>query len=253
MAKLKRPPTHGEIKYVTFVEKHWHQHMRFPSAVISSKELKVSINQIDEYNQSDIVKSMFDNRGIEIDAVNRSVLTEAQLAAANCYLDITDRRPIHQKLNDLGIANIKFQGWLRNPNFKKYIQERAEELFDDAMPFAHRQLVQKVMDGDIKALRLFYEISGRYTGTQSVEQQNIALAMQRLIEAIQMEVSDPDTLQRIATRFKAISEGKNPVTVIENKPALPPPVVKSTPNSPPPVEVEKTAPANKNSSLGMEF
>lgn len=246
MAKLPRIPSNGEKKYVTFVEQHWHEHHRFPSAVISSKALKIPIATVDEYNTSPVVRVMFANRGIEVDATNHSVLTEAQLAAANCYLDITDRRPVHIKLKDLGIANIQFQGWLKNPNFKKYIQERAEELFDDAMPFAHRQLVQKVMDGDIKALRLFYEISGRYTG-HTPEQQNFAIAMQRLVEAIQMEISDPDVLQRIATRFQAISEGKNPVSVVQSKP-------EPAPYISPPVGEVQPAPVRKPPKLnGAEF
>jgi len=251
MAKLKRVPSNGERKYVTFVEQHWHEHRRFPSAIIASKELKTSITQIDEYNVSDVVKAMFENRGITIDATNRSVLTEAQLAAANAYLDITDRRPINQKLKELGIAGIQFWGWMKNKNFAKYIQERAEELFDDAMPFAHRQLVQKVMDGDIKALRLFYEISGRYTG-HTPEQQNFSVAMQRLVEAIQMEVSDPAVLQRIATRFQAISEGKTPVVAISAKPE--PARYVPDPNTPPVGVVQETPkPQSRPKLNGSEF
>lgn len=205
--QIKKSPTRDEFLYVTFVEAHFHSHKLFPSPVVCVKSLPYSLEEIDKFNKSETVVTMLSNRGIEVLASDRESLTPDQIAAANCYLNIADTRPLTQKLKELGISPTRFSGWMKGKNFSRYIQERAEELFEDGMPFAHRELMAKVMNGDIKAIRLYYEVSGRYTGVQSVEAQNVTMILQRLLEAIQMEVSDPETVRRIGQRFQFIVNG----------------------------------------------
>jgi hypothetical protein len=54
---------------------------------------------------------------------------------------------------------------------------------------------------------VFYEVSGRYSGVQSIEIQNVQLLMSRLLEAIQMEVTDQETIARIGERFRILAAG----------------------------------------------
>jgi hypothetical protein len=205
MAKIPRPPTPAEYNYVHHVEKHWYEHKRFPMIGLSSKIIGLPVEEVQELLKSEVVLVMLDNRGIRPDTSDPTELSEEQLAAANIYLNISDTRPLSQKLEELGISRIRFNGWMKGKAFSKYLTERAEELFEEGMPFAHRELLTKVMHGNLNAIRLFYEVSGRYTGVQSVEQQSIGLLIQRLLEAIQMEVSDPETIKRIGQRFQTLA------------------------------------------------
>lgn len=212
MSQLKKPPTETEYRYVSWLDSHYWEHGKFPAPQIAADALKLSIERIRKLNKSPTVKQMCKNRGIEIKVVDIDSLKPDQIAAANTYLNLADDRPITQKLHELGISPTRFWGWMKGEVFRAYLTERAEELFRDGLPFAHRELLAKVMRGDLKAIRLFYEISGRYTGLQSLEAQNVQILMQRLIEAIQIEVTDQEIIQRIAERFHAISMGEPPIS-----------------------------------------
>lgn len=207
---LIKAPTQQEFKYITFVEHYWHATKEFPTPKKISDALNWQIDTVLKIQKSDTVQAMLSNRGISIETADRDVLSKEQIDAALCYLNVADQRPLRQKLISLGIEPVKFYGWMKGKNFKLFLREKAEELFEDGMPFAHRELMAKVMNGDLKAIRLFYEVSGRHLGAETREQQNATILIQRLIEAVQMEVQDSETIQRIAARFKAISQGEAP-------------------------------------------
>ncbi len=217
MAKLTRQPSAQEIEYITHVEQWWHEHKRFPAPIISAEILKVSRKEIETLGTSSVVKTMLDNRGIPLTTTPASELSPEQLAAANTYLNLADPRPLNTKLKELGISVIRFNGWMKGRTFGKYIRERAEDLLDEGMPFAHRELMNKVMHGNMDAIKFYYQVTGRYTGAPSIDAQNIGLTVQRLLEAIQIEVSDPELIQRIAGRFQTITTGE-PITPQPNTP-----------------------------------
>lgn len=207
-SKITKAPTPLQFEYITWVEQHWFEHKIFPSVTLAAKALNITSDKINEFINNETVQKMLSNRGIEIEVIDTSVLTEEQLAAANAYLNLADPRPISVKLKDLGINPTRFNGWMRGKAFSRYLQERAEELFTDGMPFAHRELMNKVMQGDLKAIRLFYEVSGRYTGPQSTEAQSVVVIVQRLLEAIQLEINDPALIERVGRRFQSIMAGE---------------------------------------------
>jgi|SRR5882672_717252 len=202
-----KPPTKNELKLVSYVEEHWHRHKAFPAYHIIGKVLGWEHDVVKFTAETATVATMLRNRGIEKPERIENKLTPEQVAAANVYLNIVDNRPIQMKLADLGISSAKFSGWMKGKTFRAYITERAEELFEDGMAIAHRELLGKVSKGDISAIRLFYEVSGRYSGVQSIEIQNVQLLMSRLLEAIQMEVTDQEIVARIGERFRILAAG----------------------------------------------
>ncbi len=208
--KLPRQPTEIENRLITYVEQHWHEHRRFPSPVLICAGARIDAKDINALLSSDVVRVMLDNRGITMTTTNSDDLSPEQLAAANTYLNIADPRPLNVKLKELGINPVRFHGWMRGKVFGKYIRERSEDLLDDAMPFAHRELLNKVMHGNMDAIKHYYAMTGRYTGVTSGDAQNVGLVIQRLLEAIQMEVSDPELLSRIAGRFQSITSNEPP-------------------------------------------
>lgn len=214
MARLKRTPTKEEVRVVAAIEEHWHANKRFPALSIIGTTLGIEFERLKTVVNGETVQIMLSNRGIEAPKSVEYGLTPDQLAAANVYLNIYDTRPLQQKLREIGISPSRFGGWVKGKNFKAYLRERSEDLFEEGMPMAHRQLLDQIAKGNIKAIELFYQVSGRYTGVNSAEVQNIQLMMSRLLEAIQMEVGDQVVLARISERFNALLNGQT----------MPPPV-----------------------------
>jgi putative insertion element HTH domain-containing protein len=208
MSQQKKPPTDKEYKYVHWLDVHYWEYGKFPAPPIAAKALNMSIDEIRALNKSPQVKAMCKNRGIEVKVVDIDSLKPEQIAAIHTYLNLADERSLPQKLHELGIPPSRFWGWMKGAVFRDYITECAEALFKEGISFAHRELLAKVMRGDLKAIRLFYDITGR--GPRSIEEQNVSLVMSRLIEAIQIEISDTEVIQRIAERFKAIAAGELP-------------------------------------------
>lgn len=217
--RLKKAPTKDEYEYVHWLDVfYWENDGRFPAPELAAQILKWDVEKIKKLNESKTVKYMCRNRGIEIKVIKTNDLIPEQVAAANTYLNIADDRPIAQKLNELGINPARFWGWMQGKAFKEYMMNRAEELFQTGMPMVHRELMAKAMKGDLKAITLYYRISGRFTGIDSIEAQNFTIMTQRLIEAIQIEVQDPEVIERIAKRFQAIGAGE-PINTFTGQPA----------------------------------
>lgn len=205
-ARIQHKPTRFDNRLVSTIEQHWATHHAFPSLTIIAKSLAIDYEDVQIALKTPTIRKMLENRGIEQKSIENQ-LSPAQVSAARAYLNVFDRRPIQEKLRDLGINPSTFWGWMRGKAFKNFLMEQSEMLFEDGMPIAHRELLSKVAVGDIHAIKLFYEVSGRYTGAQSVEIQNMQLLMSRLLEAIQMEVGDQETIARIAERFQTLAAG----------------------------------------------
>lgn len=141
--------------------------------------------------------------------VSHSKLTPVQLLAANSMLDLTDNKTNKKKLQDLGVTTKQYNAWMRDPEFRGYIQQRAENLLGDNQHEALLALLDKVNSGDTKAIELYLEMTGRYTRASATAQsgpdlQNIIV---RIVEIIIDEVDDPQTAFRISERLKGLVAG----------------------------------------------
>lgn len=69
----------------------------------------------------------------------------------------------------IGITRQSFYGWRKNPNFLNYFEQRRREVASSRTPRVDIQLFAKVLEGDVAAMRLFYEVFGSLrTGGQVV-------------------------------------------------------------------------------------
>lgn len=143
-----------------------------------------------------------------------SILEPMQLVVANAMLDLVDTRSQKKKLQDLGISTAKFNIWIKDPKFQAYLKKRAEDMLGENQHEAHLSLLDKVRMGDIKALELYYEMTGQYTrasasgnggSNQVIEFNNLLV---KILEIINDEVDDADTAMKIAERFKSLIGAK---------------------------------------------
>lgn len=199
---------------VCFCEEFWYENKAFPSYA----EIKKNVDdlntdaQIEAELYSDPVRIRLKNRGIDYsvvlkkedpDYVNPGRLTDKQLAVVSTLLNPLDTRSQTKKLADLGVKPATFAGWMKSKRFSDYMKARSEELFGDALPLAHDALVRKVTDGDIRAIKLFYEVSGRYTGVRKEEVANLKLLLIRLTEIMQRYL-DPSVMRQIIDEINSL-------------------------------------------------
>lgn len=145
-------------------------------------------------------------------------LTPIQLVVANSILDLADTRSDKKKLQDVGCTTTQYQAWLRDPEFKGYLQSRAESLIGDIQHEAMLSLADRVKSGDMKAIEYYHEITGRFVRqTQSNSTgPDLGNTIVRIIEIIQDEVEDPETAFRISKRLKGLIAGNQIAASLAN-------------------------------------
>jgi hypothetical protein len=163
------------------------------------------------------------------------LLTEQQIQVANVMLDMLDKRSRLKKLTELGVSTATYNSWMRDPLYRKYCLDRAEELLASAQPIAHSSLIDRVSSGDLGAVKYFNSMTGRYRerGVAPIEvtmQQTNNYGtdmMLGIVEIIQRHVKDPETLSAIGDEILALNRGETtPPMIILDGDTAPPPVLK---------------------------
>jgi hypothetical protein len=207
-------PTIRQWELVCYAEEFWSEHKAFPSYAEIKKNVDglSSNDEVESELYSEVVRSMLKNRGVDYsvtlkkedpDYIHPSRLSDKQLAVISTLLNPLDTRSQSKKLADLGVKPVTFAGWMRGQRFSEYFKARSEELFGDALPLAHEALMRKVTDGDIRAIKLFYEVSGRYTGTRKEEVTNLRLLLVRVTEIMQRYL-DPNTMRQVIDELNTL-------------------------------------------------
>lgn len=157
-------------------------------------------------------------------------LSEEQLLVVNSLLDLTDNRSRRKKLAEAGVPTQKFESWLRDPVFSKYLTERSEALLSSGQHEANLALMDRVRAGEMNAIKYFNEMSGRFvqasrSGTSAFDSKLLII---RMVEVLQIHLADqPELLQRIAQDLLQLSEGD-----IGTPTMIRPPTVKVTKEEP---------------------
>jgi hypothetical protein len=183
---------------ISIVETEYHLFGKVPTAHEIGKRLGIHQSHVEKLLDTPEAKARLKKRGIE----SSTFLTPEQVAAVNVMLDYNDTRSQPQKLRGLGISSQTWQGWLSSPHFSRYLKTRAENILDDVgIAEGHTALLKQVGRGNIQAVKLLYEVTGRHRDSASL---NVEFFLQRVIEIVQRNVSDPATLGKIAEEFKTL-------------------------------------------------
>jgi hypothetical protein len=201
-----------DLKLVDLLEQYWLIHGKVPT-VAQIEEMGID----GTYFKKCMVKGAFRHqlitRGVGIENPDDPKLTDwaldgKQLAAANIMLDLLDNRSRKRKLSDLGISTQEYQAWLRDPAFKAYLVQRSENLLKDNLHEAHAALLDRVRMGDSGAIKLYYELTGRYVPAAaragSIDPMEL---ITRVLEAVQTHVRDPKVLDALATDLISVAAG----------------------------------------------
>ena len=156
-------------------------------------------------------------------------LSEQQMAVANVMLDTHDKRSKLKKLTELGISTATYNNWLRDPVYRRYCLERAEDLLVSSQHVAHLSLLNRVEQGDLTAIKYYNSMTGRFrekadAAVQVNVQNNTLLGNEiliKVVEVIQKHVTDTALLDAIASDILELTRGGDLLKVadaIENRP-----------------------------------
>lgn len=174
----------------------------------------------DSLSNSLLLRSLYE-RGIVPPTYQRDSttgLTKEQLAAVAAINNTRDTRSDVKKIRDLGITPRMFGGWMHNKRFSDYVKDSAENLLENSTADAHTAFLRKVRSGDTSAIKLYYEMTGRYNpATENTV--NLQVFMTRVIEAIQKHVHDPVILQSLAAELQmaSVEYNINPTASVATK------------------------------------
>jgi len=137
------------------------------------------------------------------------ILTPEQIFAISIITDPTNRRTFGDKLKQAGISHTQYKAWLKNPTFASKVSEIGESLLNDNISTVHARLVQRADQGDINAIKLFYEVSGRHDPSQK-QMLDIVKIVGLILEVITRYVNDVEVLKKVSTDIDTILNGGVP-------------------------------------------
>jgi len=190
----------------SFIETYFNQMGSLPSLQRLREEFPEKTARVIE-NDFKTAAVKLETKGYGI--TKKDYLSPEQLAVANSILNLADKRSITKKLQDFQVSPAKYANWKKNPIFNGYLRERSEALLGDSVSDVHLALIDSASSGDIQAIKLFYEITGRHS-VHSQQNVNVQVMLTSVIEAVAKYVKDPEILQKIAGEIQESSQGSLP-------------------------------------------
>ena len=133
-------------------------------------------------------------------------LTAKQLLVANSLMDMIDSRSDKKKLQDMGVSTAQYNAWLKDPIFKDYIHQRADQMMGEFKHEVSTALRDRIRAGDLKAIEYYNEMMGIYTRPRSnsygLNGMDVQAIIVEIIEIIDLRVLDPDIKVLVAEDLK---------------------------------------------------
>lgn len=144
------------------------------------------------------------NRGLPWDAGNyRAGLTAAQQFAISIITNPTDKRNLKAKLASAGVTYAQYRAWLKDPLFNRYLNTVTEGMLSEHTGDLHTALMNRALNGDLNAIKYVYELNGRFDPA-SRQMADVTVLVERIIEIVMRNVSDPVVLAKIAGEMRGV-------------------------------------------------
>jgi len=207
------PLTTDQRDFVNFIEHWWFSHDDINQKMPTNETLRDALNwegsKVAKFLKDPDVDKALENRGITLADV--TLLLPEQLAVANTILDFSDNRSQKKKLEELGVTTQRYQGWLKQERFQRYMRQRAEALLGETQHEAHTSLLRNVQRGDLNSIKLYYEMTGRWS-SKTAGDLNVEFILIKVVEAVQKYVKDPVAIQHIAHELSGLVGSNQPAS-----------------------------------------
>jgi hypothetical protein len=204
----------SDYELVSFIEQEYLLSGQIPSKDVCLEKLNLTTRKYDSLYSREDFRNAMSARGIPLRMLNgeqpNGVLTVKQLTVVNALLDLNDNRSDAKKLRDLNVNTSTYQGWQKDPTFNDYWNKRTEQLYGPAVSEANRALYDNVKRGDLGAIKLLFEMTGRWS-SKPANEINIEWVLMKIMESIQKHVTDANILTAIAEELLGIQQEFVPV------------------------------------------
>jgi hypothetical protein len=110
------------------------------------------------------------NDGINIEEINDNIaqkgtklgLTRKQIDIAVILADPSETRTITKLCSDEGVPRRTFYNWMGMENFVSFVNSLVDQYSDAELSKVWRSLIKKAQDGDVQAIKLYFEMKGKY-------------------------------------------------------------------------------------------
>lgn len=200
------------VDVLTYIEQvWWEDNQTLPTNERIAEMTGVSVQSIKGYWTNPDFRAALNARGVTFanEPDSGRALTFAQLMVANMLMNVQDKRSLREKLQSapgLNVTPAQVGAWMRQPAFQAHLRKRASNLFQDADANASLALVKAIDAGDLKAVQLYFEMTGRYTPRMQHDV-NVHAILARFVEVVSIHVKDPTILQAIANDLEGILPG----------------------------------------------
>lgn len=93
---------------------------------------------------------------------DKTGLNRKQVRAAEMLSNPDFDGTITQLCREVGVARSTLYDWLNKDEFRKYIDNLIEKYTDSELSRVWKKLMKRIDDGDIAAIKLYFELKGKY-------------------------------------------------------------------------------------------
>lgn len=226
MATHQGPLNDTDKKLLNILEQEYLLTRLVPSAKVIEEKYGIAQGSYRTAFKKALFRESLRARGVVIRGITdvdddevAGILTPEQLVCANTLLDLTDNRSRKKKLSDLKIPTATYEGWLRDPAFQNYLRQRTEHALGDNLHEAHLSLVDRVKSGDVPALKLYYEITGRHV-SGSDKNIDVQFLLTRILEIVMKYVDDPVKLDAMSAELEALGKSQGIAKQLTTQPQM---------------------------------
>lgn len=180
-------------RYIHKFEEYWHANKEYPNDTWIISEFGFTKDQCMFLNNSKFWLQSLDRRGIRRPETPVASLSPEQVAAIALITNYSDRRPVTARLEAMGVTQEMLHGWQSDPAFKRELEARARDTFQNIAPVAEIRLAQAIDKGNLNAIKFYFEVTGKAETPESI---NLKKAMTTMVEAIQKHCT-PEQQQAI--------------------------------------------------------
>lgn len=141
--------------------------------------------------------------GVGVEApklMQKADLDTVKRTAISYILDYHDKRPIRVKLKDLGVTTTQYNDWLKEERFHTLLKRELDARFKNVDIDAQLGLSRLVLDGDLNAIKYYYEFTGKYRPSTETNV-NITVVLAKLMDVLVRHL-DSEILDTIATEIE---------------------------------------------------
>lgn len=214
--------TDNEVRMVNLIEQRFYETGHVPTNEKLALDLKLSKQLVIKAWKKEVFRQALLVRGVNLDSEGNTsdILSQEQLLVANMILNVHDKTTIRKKLEAVSTALGKkitvqtYNGWLQQPAFQNYLRKRVEKEFGNTDTEAKMAHIKAIHDGDMNAVKLYYEMTGLYNPKVQVDV-NIESVIVQVVEIITRHVSDPVALEAIASEIEQLDIGRPTPKMVE--------------------------------------